>query len=531
MTGREKLQGVEEHRKRLFQGGGPREVERQHDLGKLTARERLEKLFDPGSFQEINLWIRPIRTGFDVDERELAGDGVVTGFGQVHGRPIYAYAHDFTVLGGAQSLGQQHKVAQIMEKALEARVPCVGMIDSGGIKVHDLFGRPARRPILDGDGMGFAYGMFPMVPLNSGVIPQVSLMIGPCYAGSAYSPIMADFVIMRKGTSYMSVASPPLLKAATFIDVTQEEIGGATLHATVTGSCDVLSENDEEAVLSCRKLLTYLPLNNAQKPPVVDTGDDPNRREESLLELVPADLSHPYDMHEVIERVVDKGSLMELQALFAQNIIIGFARLAGHTVGIVANNPAVKGGALDTNTCDKQTRFVRFCDAFGIPLVILVDTPGFLSDAEQEKSREGLLRHAARPTFALCEATVPRVVVHIGKCFGTARLIMGTLRMGVDRVYAWPISQVAKIDPERAVDQIYGKEIEAAPNPQEERERRLQGLLKEYVRFPSHAGEYLMVEDIIDPRETRPILVKTLNLLENKGTPTRPWRKHSLLPR
>lgn len=531
MTGEEKLLQVEERRERLLGGGGEQETSKQHKLGKLTARERLEKLFDPGTFQELNLWIRPVRTGFDVDERELPGDAVITGSGLVNGRPVYAYIHDFTVLGGTQSLGQAHKVAQVMEKALAARVPCLGMIDSGGVKIHDQFGRPAFRPVVGRDGLGFSGGHMPYPPMNSGVIPQISLLLGPCYAGSAYSPTMSDFVIMRKGTSYMSLASPPLLKAVTFADVTQDEIGGAELHATVTGSCDLLTESDEEAIAACRELLTYLPSNNAQKSPQVDTGDDPDRREQSLLDLVPPDLSRAYDMHDVIRLVVDRGSFFELQPLYARNMIIGFARIAGSTVGLVANNPAEKSGELDVNSCDKEARFVRFCDAFNIPLLVLVDTPGFPSSVEMEKSPDGLVRHACRPLFAICEATVPKIVVYIRKCFGVARLVMGTLRMGVDRVYAWPTAQVARIDPERAVDCIYGKEIASAENPQEERKKRLEGLIRGYFDFPYHAAEYLMVEDIIDPRETRSILARTLEVLKNKEAPPCPWRKHSLIPR
>jgi acetyl-CoA carboxylase carboxyltransferase component len=530
MTMEDKLREVEERRKRLLEGGGAAAIENQHRLGKLTARERLSLLFDPDTFQELDLWIRPIRTGFDVDDRELPAEGVVTGFGQVNGRPIYAYLHDFTVLGGVQSVGQQHKVTKIMERAVAHGVPYVGLVDSGGIKVHDMFGRPGNRPVVGGTGMGFTSGIFPAVPLASGVVPQVSLMIGPCYAGSAYSPIMADFVIMRKGTSYMSVASPALLKSVTFADVTQEEIGGAELHARVTGSTDFLVDSDEEAIAICRELLSLLPQNNGEKPPVVDTGDDPERREESLLQI-PAGLSQPYDMRQVITQVLDKGQFLELQALFAPNMIIGLGRLGGSTVGIVANNPQEKGGAIDINACDKEARFIRWCDAFNVPLVFFVDTAGFVPSAEEERSREGRIRNAAKPVFAICEATVPRVVIHVGQCFGPARLAMGTLRMGVDAAYAWPSARVARIDPEEAVDRIYGPEIAAAENPSQVRGERLQGLLDTYMRFPFHAGEQLMVEDIIDPRDTRPVLIRTLRLLAHKGEPVRPGRKHSLVPR
>lgn len=532
MTMHDKIREVEEKRRRLFQGGGPAQVERQHSLGKLTARERLAKLFDSGTFQETDLWIKPIRTGFDVDERELPGDAVVTGFGKVHGRPIYAYIHDFTVLGGAMSIGQNHKVTRVMEKALEARVPYVGIIDSGGIKVHDRFGRPAFRPILGSDvAVGFTTGMMPSPPLNSGVIPQISLMLGPCYAGSAYSPVMADFVVMRKGASYMSVASPGLLKSVTFVDATQEEIGGAELHATVTGSTDYLAETDEEAMDFCRALITYLPSHSKERPPRVDTGDDPQRRDEDILKIVPPDLSAPYDIHEVISHVVDKGQFLELQRLYARNMVIGFARLNGSTVGIVANNPAEKGGVIDINACDKEARFIRFCDAYNIPLVFFVDTPGFVPGEEEEKSREGRIKNAAKPVFAICEATVPMVVVYVGKGFGPGRLAMGTPREGVDMVLSWPCAQVARMDPREAVDIIYRDEIREAKDPAVTRQRRLEELLKTYIKYPFHAAEYLLVNEIIDPRDTRPTLIRALDFLANKEPPPRPWRKHSLIPR
>lgn len=528
---RDKLQEVEARRQKLFEGGGAKEVERQHKLGKLTARERLARLFDPGTFQELNLWICPIRTGFDVDDRDLPGDAVVTGMGLVNGRPIYAYIHDFTVLAGAMSLGQNHKVTQIMEKALRDGVPYVGMVDSGGIKVHDLFGRPAYRPIVADVSMGFTMNPFSTPSVSSGVIPQISLMIGPCYAGSAYSPISADFVIMRKGTSYMSLASPQLLKTATHVDVTQEQIGGAELHAKVTGSTDFLADTDEQAIEWCRGLLSYLPLNNKERTPRVDTKDDPQRADERLLNIVSADSSKTYDMHDVISRVVDDGRFFEIQSLFARNLIVGFARMAGEAVGIVANNPAENGGALDYNTCDKQSRFVRFCDDFNIPLVFLVDTPGFLPSVEQEKSREGLIRTAARAVFSVAEATVPRIVIYVGRCFGTARLAMGTLRMGVDDVFAWHTSRVARMDPLEAVRTIYKQEIAQAADPAQEEQKRLSELLDKYVHFPYHAGEYLMVEDIIDPRQTRPVICKALRHLSNRQAIVRPWKKSSLMPR
>ena len=525
-----KIQEIEERRKRLEQMGGPKPIEAQHKAGKLTARERVDKLVDPGTFQEINLWIRSLKTGFDIDQRELPGDAIVTGFAKINGRPVYVISEDLTVLGGTFGMGFHHKITRIMQMAVEHGIPYVQLIDSGGERIHDIFGRPGFRPILGGRvPVGGTATLYQAPGLASGVVPQITLMVGPSYAGSAYSPTMADFYIMRKGTAFMSVASPQLLKAVTFKEVTQEQIGGSVLHSTVTGIADFLLDTDEEVITKCRELVTYIPLNHREKPPLVDMGDDPNRREERLLEMVPEDLSKPYDMHEVIRGIVDQGKFLELQEIYAKSLIIGFARLDGQTVGVVANNPAEDNGVLTLNTCDKQARFIRWCDAFNVPLIYLVDTPGFLANREEAQSKDGLLRTVPKAAFAVCEATVPQITVNVGRNFGPARLIMGNLRMGVDFAYSWPCAQVARINPEDAVDRIYRKEMESAPRPQEVREKRLAELLKTHLRFPYHAGELVMVNDIIDPRDTRPILIKTLKHLANKKMPPRPWRKHGFI--
>jgi propionyl-CoA carboxylase beta chain len=528
----EKIKEAEERRSRLLEGGSLKEVERQHQAGKLTVRERIEKLIDKGTFQEIDLWIHSAKTGFDnFDRRELPGDAVVTGVGKIHGRPAYIYGHDFTAAGGTFGVGLHYKVTRIMEMALEKKLPYIQIIDSGGERVHDLFGRPGFRPLFGGRiATAGSSCMYHAPGICSGVIPQVTLMLGPMYAGSAYVPTMADFMIIRKGTAHMSVASPSLLKAATFREVTEEEIGGAELHARATGTADFLAESDEEAIEICRELMTYIPLNYKEKPPVVDMGDDPNRRDEHLLKIVPVDLSKPYDMREVLQCIVDKGQFFELQKLYAKSIIIGFARLNGQTVGIVANNPAEENGILTLNTCDKEARFVRWCDAFNIPLIFLADTPGFLSDTKQEQLMDGLLRTVPKPVFAICEATVPMITVHIGKCFGVARMIMGNQRMGVDVAYSWPGAQVARMNPKEAVEIIYRKEIVSSEEPDKVRKEKLEELLKNYVNYPYHALELGMVNEIIDPRDTRPILIETLKRLANKEAKPTPWRKHSLVP-
>ena len=527
----DKIKDLEERRKHLHEGGGAAAIERQHQAGKLTVRERLEKLFDKGTFQEIDLWVRPIKTGFDIDDRDLPGDAVVTGIGKIHNRPMYVFAHDFTVVGGTFAEIHRHKITRLMQMARETGLPCIGVVDSGGERIHDRFGYAAGRPIGAGSVTGGSAGMYFTPGINSGVIPQITVMLGPSYAGSAYSPTMADFYIMRNKTAFMSVASPQLLKAVTFADVTQEELGGAELHTTTTGNADFLTETDEEAIELCRELVNYLPLNNRESPPVVDTGDDPNRRDDRLLEIVPTDLSKPYDMHEVIHSIVDNGQFIEIQKLFAKSIIIGLAHLDGHTVGIVANNPAENGGILNTDTCDKEARFIRCCDCFNIPLVFLVDTPGFVSNVEEEQSRNGLLRTAPKPALAISEATAPMIGVYIGKCSGLARLIMGTTRMGIDFVYSWPSAQAARMAPEEAVENIYKEEISSSETPDSVRKEKLAELLKKYYNYPYHAAELAMVNEIIDPRDTRPLLIMMLENLAHKKPTPRPWRKHSLIPR
>ena len=521
----DKIKDVEERRKHLHEGGGAAAVERQHRATKLTVRERLDLLLDKGTFNEENLWVRSY-----MGDRELPGDSVVTGIGKIHGRPMFVYAHDFTVLAGTFGAGLHYKVSRTMTMAREAGLPCIGLIDSGGERLG------AR-----GEGAGGALGadsLYFLPMIGSGVVPGITVMLGPSYAGSAYSPTMAsDFYIMRDKIAYMSVASPELLKSVTFADVTQEEIGGAKLHATTTGNADFLTETDKEAIEICRELVSYLPLNNRENPPVVDTGDDPNRRDDRLIEIVPADLSKPYNMHEVIRCIVDNGQFLESAKLFAKSIIIGFARLNGRTVGIVANNPAENEGVLNIDTSDKEARFIRCCDSFNIPLVFLVDTPGFSSDAKdfygkhEEQSRNGLLRTATKATFAICEATVPMVVVHIGKCFGPVSLVMGNIGMGVDFVYSWPSAQVARMKPEEAVESIYNEEINSSKNPDEVRKEKLAELLKKYYNYPYLAARELVVNEFIDPRDTRPQLIRTLENLAHKKPTPRPWRKHSLIPR
>ncbi len=504
----DKIKKIEERRKKISQGGGEAAVQKlMRSRGKVAPGERIQLLFDPGTFHELGLWSKAMKTGFDsVDRAEIPRDALIAGYGKIHGRTVYATSYDPTVYGGSQAAMQFEKLGKMMYQAREEGVPYVGIIDSGGRRIQDLFGKwsyraPTRVPGCE-EG---ALDMF-LPPMASGVIPQVSLLLGSSVAGTAYSPVMADFVFFRKGTSQMAVASPQLLKAVTFKDVTWDEIGGAVLHATATGTCDVLAESDEEALKKCRELLSYLPSNWKENPPFLNTGDDPNRKEEALLNLVPMDLNQPYDIHNVISLLVDKGQFFELQALFAQSMVIGFARLGGQVVGVVANNPQVNDGSLDAHTCDKQARFIRTCDVYNIPLIFLVDTPGFLPSVEREQSREGLERHGAKSVFAVCEATVPMITLFLRKCYDAGRLVMGTREMGIDAAFAWPSAQVQMVDPKLSTGGTGGSQE------------------------PFRSAGHLVVDDIIDPRESRMILVKTLERLSQKRPAPGPWRKHGLIP-
>jgi acetyl-CoA carboxylase carboxyltransferase component len=497
MDMREKLDEFKAVQATLSFGGGKSAVDKQHAAGKLTAWERMDLLFDPGTFRELDLLAKPFKTGFDIDSRELPRDAIVTGYGSINGRTVYASCYDYTVSGGSQGSMQMMKLVKVMEQARKEGVPYVTIIDSTGRRIQDRFGKFGYRVPIRVDDCGEGNLDMFCPPMASGVIPQISLMLGPCYAGTAYCPIMSDFLIFRKGLSFMSVASPALLKSATGAVVTQDEIGGALLHATTTGSADLLVDSDEEAIAKCRELLGFLPSNWTEKPPVSETQDDPQRLAEALLSIIPAEEEKPLDMHRVISLIVDEGQFFEIAPLYAQNMITGFARLAGQTVGVVANNALVAGGSLDANSCDKEAHFIRTCDCFNIPLIFLVDSPGFLPSLAEEQSPDGIERHAAKPVFAICEATVPRIVVYVRRVFGSTRLVMGGRGMNVDSVIAWPFVQFH-----------HGSYA---------------------VKEPYTSGAIMAFEEVIDPQETRPILIERLHRLSGKQPESRPWRKHGLI--
>ena len=519
MDMREKLEELVQRRAGLTQGGSSRAVDRQHQRGKLTARERIARFLDPGSFVELDLWAKSRATGFAIDERELPADGVITGYGDVYGRPVYVYAQDFTVLGGTMGSTGAKKIIKVMRRALESRVPCIGLVDSGGVRVQDA----VTRSMFDGYPSMFYYHT-----LSSGVIPQITLMMGPCAAGAAYSPALTDFVIMVKHTSYMYVASPTLIKAAQFVETDDQSLGGALVHSTISGCCDLVAENDEDCLLKTRELLSFLPLNNAQRPPAYKSDDDPNRRAEALLDIVPTDSGEPYDMHDIITHVVDNNYFFELRPDYAPNMITGFGRLDGHSVGFVANNPQALAGAIDIDASDKEARFIRFCDAFNIPLVFLVDTPAYLPGVDQEHG--GILRHGAKVLYAISEATVPMITVYVRKAYGGGNHAMCSGPLGSDLLLAWPTAELGLMSPEGAVAIIYRKEIAAAPNPDELRAQRIEEYKSTFGKFPYHAAAMQWVEKIIDPRDTRPMLIDALRRLAEKQKGDRPWKKHGLIP-
>lgn len=522
----DKIRQIEEQRERYRIGGSIAKVEKQHGKGKLTARERVDMFFDPGTFYELDLWARPLGSGDLTGENLNPADAVVTGYGKIDGRTVTIYAHDFTILAGTQAAVQHAKVTRVMDTAAKMGVPYVGIVDSAGIRLTEMAAGVAMGAM---DGMGnHGTGSFMYSPSwVSGVVPQISVMLGPQFAGSSYSPIQADFLIMRHGPAcHLALMSPDVIKEVTGEEVTYEEIGGALIHAEISGTCDIMVESDEEGLQACRKLLSYLPSNWKEKPPIVDLGDDPNRRDEELLDMVPLDLHEGYDMHQLISRLVDKGEFLELKQLYAKNAIIGFARLGGRPVGIVANNPMVMMGAIDLNSSDKMARFIRFCDSFNIPLVFLADTVGYLPDVEQE--RLGLERHAAKVMYAICEATVPKMTIYIRNCSGLGDLAMCTTQMGGDLALAWPEAQLGRMDPEATVNIIYAKEIEEAANPEEVRQEKINYFIERYNNI-YHAGERQLFQDIIDPRDTRPILINALGWFENKCE-DRPWRKHGNIP-
>ncbi|MHB1193772.1 MAG: acyl-CoA carboxylase subunit beta [Longimicrobiales bacterium] len=515
MSIHEKLKRLDELRRAAEEGGGVHRVQIQHERGKLSARERVDLLLDPGSFVELDRYVTHRSTEFGLAERKVLGDGVVTGYGTVHGRLAYVFSQDFTVFGGSLSEAHAEKIVKIQELALKNGAPLIGLNDSGGARIQEGV-----------VSLGGYADIFLRNTLASGVIPQISVILGPCAGGAVYSPAITDFVFMVRGTSHMFVTGPNVVKTVTHEDVDMEGLGGADVHASKSGVAHFAFDTEPECLAAVRDLMEYLPQNNAELPATRTCTDPADRQDEALLEAVPDNPNRPYDMREVVRRVVDDGVFFEVHAQFAANILVGFARLGGHSVGIVANQPAVLAGVLDIDSADKGARFVRFCDAFNIPLVVLEDVPGFLPGVAQEHG--GIIRHGAKLLYAFCEATVPKVTVITRKAYGGAYDVMSSKHIRGDMNLAWPQAEIAVMGPKGAVEILFKKEIAESEDPVAATEARIQEY-RETLAHPFVAAARGYVDDVIDPRETRPRLINALDMLRNKRD-ANPMRKHGNIP-
>ncbi len=512
---RRDLQRLEEMDIAARAGGGPERVQRQHAQGKKTARERLEAMLDPGSFVELDAFVTHRATEFGIDREHPLGDGVVTGWGEIDGRKVYVFAQDFTVLGG--SVGEAHgrKICKVLDLALENGAPIIGLNDSGGARIQE------------GVDALHAYGeIFYRNTLASGVIPQVSVIMGPCAGGAVYSPALMDFVVMVERTARMFITGPDVIRAVTHEEVTPEELGGAAVHFAKSGVAHFVAPDDLSALALVRRLLSYLPSNNAEDPPFLPPTDPPDRADEELNTIVPEDPAEPYDMYEVIRRVVDDGAFLEIQARFAPHLIVGFARLGGYPVGIVAQQPAMLAGVLDIDAADKGARFIRFCDAFNIPLVTFADTPGFLPGVAQEHG--GIIRHGAKMIYAYAEATVPKLSVITRKAYGGAYIVMSSKSLRGDLCLAWPTAEIAVMGPDGAVNVLFRKELAEAEDPEAVRQRLIQEYRDRFANPYVAAGRGYL-DGVIRPSQTRYLLIRGLEMLKDKRV-RRPPRKHGNIP-
>ncbi|GIV81644.1 MAG: methylmalonyl-CoA carboxyltransferase [Anaerolineae bacterium] len=512
-----RIEQLNQMRMRSAAGGGPERVARQHKAGKLTARERIDLLLDPGSFRELDAFVvhRERNFGMDEPDKQFLGDSVVTGWGTINGRLVYVFSQDFTVMGGSLSEVHAEKICKIMDMALKNGAPIIGLNDSGGARIQEGV-----------VSLGGYAEIFLRNTLASGVIPQLSVIMGPCAGGAVYSPALTDFIFMVKDTSYMFVTGPDVVRAVTHEDVTFEELGGAMTHNTLSGVSHVAANSEEDALFLIREILGYMPQNNMEDPPFEPGKDDPLRTEDALNDIIPEDPSKPYDMKEVIRLIVDEGRFFEIHEHYAQNIVVGFARLGGYSVGIVANQPAVLAGVLDIKASEKAARFIRFCDCFNIPIITFEDVPGFMPGVAQEHG--GIIRAGAKLLYAYCEATVPKITVVTRKAYGGAYCVMNSKHIRSDLNLAWPTAELAVMGPEGAVNIIFRQELANAPDP----EARRAELVEEYrERFanPYVAAARGYIDDVIIPSETRPRLINALGMLQNKRD-SNPPKKHGNIP-
>lgn len=511
LTSREKLQNMQDLKAKAVEGGGPKRIEAQHNRGKLTARERIDLLLDPETFDEIDQLMRPRgETGAG-----MVTEAVVTGWGKVEGRPVFVFSYDFTLVGGSLSEAVAEKILKVMDLSITTGAPIVGIIDSGGARIQD--GPESLR--------GFGE-IFAMNTLASGVVPQLSVIMGPSAGGGAYSPALTDFIFMTEGSGQMYITGPDVIRAVTGEEVTHDELGGAVAHASRSGVAHFAVEGEEATLAEVRRLLSFLPSNNAEDPPIVPSNDDIGRMEEDLLDIVPAEPNRPYDVREVIFRLIDDGDFMEVHELFAPNMVVGYGRMGGRTVGFVANQPMQLAGSLDINASRKAARFVRFCDAFNVPIVTLVDTPGFLPGTGQEYG--GIITHGAKLLYAYSEATVPKISVILRKSYGGAYLVMGSKHLRGDMNYAWPTAEVAVAGPDAAANIVYREEIANAPDPDARRKELIEEYRAKFANPYIPAGRGFL-DDVIDPRDTRKKIVRALDLLQNKAD-RNPPKKHGNIP-
>jgi len=511
----ELMKDLKEREGKVKAGGGEKRIKSQHDKGKMTARERISMLLDADSFVELDLLVEHRCSNFGMEKIEAPGEGVVTGYGTINGRLTYVFAQDFTVIGG--SLGEMHakKICKVMDMAMKMGAPCIGINDSGGARIQEGVDS------LSGYGQ-----LFYRNTIASGVIPQISIIVGPAAGGAVYSPAIMDFVFMVKKIGIMHITGPAVIKAVTGEVVTSEQLGGAMTHNKKSGVAHFAAENEEEVYQMVRKMMGYLPSNNMEEAPSVECQDDCNRREEALLNIVPTDPNKPYEMKDVIKYIVDGGDFFEAQPYYAMNMITGFARLNGKSIGIIANQPKILAGCLDINASDKAARFVRFCDAFNIPILTLVDVPGFLPGTAQEYG--GIIRHGAKLLYAYSEATVPKITLVTRKSYGGAYLAMCAKDLRADQVIAWPTAEIAVMGSQGAANIIFRKEIAKADNPEKVRQEKIDEFQKKFSN-PYEAAKRGYVDMVIDPRETRPCLITTLEMLSTKRE-NRPAKKHGNFP-
>ncbi|MCA1320668.1 acyl-CoA carboxylase subunit beta [Bacillus tianshenii] len=510
----EKINELYDKRREVELGGGDDRIDKQHEKGKLTARERIELLVDEGSFVELNPFIEHRCNDFGLQGKKGPGDGVVTGYGKVNGKPIYLFSQDFTVFGGA--LGEMHakKIANVMDMAAKNGAPIVGLNDSGGARIQE--------GVLSLDGYGH---IFYRNSIYSGVIPQISVIMGPCAGGAVYSPAITDFVFMVEKTSQMFITGPKVIETVTGEKISSEGLGGAKVHNAISGNAHFSSSSEEEVLAQVRKLLSYLPQNNETKPDRISCEEGDDYRAE-LADAIPFDAIRPYDVRIVINQVVDEGSFMEVHKDFAKNIVVGLARLKGEVVGLVCNQPKVMAGGLDIDSSDKAARFIRFCDSFNIPLITFEDVTGFFPGVKQEHG--GIIRHGAKILYAYSEATVPKLTVILRKAYGGAYVALNSKSIGADLVFAWPNAEIAVMGPQGAANIIFAREINESENPEETRAQKIEEYREKFAN-PYVAASQGMVDDVIDPRETRIKLVQSLEMLRNKKD-TRPYKKHGNIP-